>query len=85
MLILFPALFTNCGYTRCLSHVGTEGRAPGSGSLTTEYSLDIEVPPEETFALFVATQGAKYEMVELLLRNGADVNAQARNGHLPFT
>jgi len=26
MLILFPALLTNCGHTRCLSHVGTEGR-----------------------------------------------------------
>lgn len=26
-LILFPALFTNCGYTRCLNHVGTEGLA----------------------------------------------------------
>jgi glucoamylase len=25
MLILFPALLTNCGHTRCLSHVGTEG------------------------------------------------------------
>ncbi|MGD1071840.1 MAG: transposase, partial [Bryobacteraceae bacterium] len=27
MLILFPALLTNCGHTRCLSHVGTEGFA----------------------------------------------------------
>ena len=25
MLSLFPALLTNCGHTRCLSHVGTEG------------------------------------------------------------
>jgi hypothetical protein len=25
MLIYFPALLTNCGHTRCLSHVGTEG------------------------------------------------------------
>jgi peptidoglycan/LPS O-acetylase OafA/YrhL len=25
--LLFPALLTNCGYTRCLSHVGTEGCA----------------------------------------------------------
>ena len=24
---LFPALLTNCGHTRCLSHVGTEGQA----------------------------------------------------------
>jgi HEAT repeat protein len=23
--LLFPALLTNCGYTRCLSHVDTEG------------------------------------------------------------
>jgi CheY-like chemotaxis protein len=26
-LSLFPALFTNYGYTRCLNHVGTEGAA----------------------------------------------------------
>jgi hypothetical protein len=26
-LSLFPALFTNCSYTRCLNHVGTEGNA----------------------------------------------------------
>jgi hypothetical protein len=29
MLSLFPALLTNCGHTRCLSHVGTEGGLPG--------------------------------------------------------
>ena len=23
--LLFPALLTNCGHARCLSHVGTEG------------------------------------------------------------
>jgi hypothetical protein len=28
--LLFPALLTNCGYTRCLSHVGTEGKVSGS-------------------------------------------------------
>jgi diketogulonate reductase-like aldo/keto reductase len=27
MLSLFPALLTNCGHTRCLSHVVTEGIA----------------------------------------------------------
>src|ERR1019366_9908349 len=39
MLILFPALLTNCGHTRCLSHVGTEGSARYRFELDAYYAV----------------------------------------------
>jgi hypothetical protein len=48
MLILFPALLTNCGHTRCLSHVGTEGSSQKDEEcsdvdrITAQHLIEIE-------------------------------------------
>ncbi len=39
MLSLFPALLTNCGHTRCLIDVGTEGKATVRKARLTENRL----------------------------------------------
>src|ERR1700674_2451063 len=49
MLSLFPALLTNCGYTRCLSHVGTEGNAYSVNALLADFhSVATINDPAET-------------------------------------
>ena len=43
--LLFPALLTNCGHTRCLSHVGTEGADRRGSRSHRGFCWKIAPPP----------------------------------------
>jgi hypothetical protein len=59
--LLFPALLTNCGYTRCLSHVGTEGDLP----VTNLQCEDFRHKCIETAGCYKTPQQAEAELTAL--------------------
>jgi hypothetical protein len=76
MLILFPALLTNCGHTRCLSHVGTEGFGSEFSLVVSNKTLasTLKTYTDETFSgprgqnrpdlLLLTRLGERYKLIE---------------------